>query len=214
MIHNIKAMFSDTATPHRLKYENKNPIQRFVLGRFFDAVAKEIRAIDPDKVLDFGTGEGYFLEQLEKRDLKFKSLVGIDLREDALNRARSIYSTYEFIKVDLFDWDIEHNSFDLVIASEVLEHLNDPARFLERLSLLSRGHLLLTVPLEPWFRLMNLLRFRNIRRFGNHPEHINHWGYGKFMKFVSTYVNINRSYIVFPFIVVVAEPHLNRQQGI
>ena len=206
-------MFTDTATPHRLKYENKNPIQRFVLARFFDAVAKEVRAIQPDNVLDFGTGEGYFLEQLKERGVTFKSLVGIDLREDALNRARLINPSYEFIKVDLFDWNVGHKSFDLVIASEVLEHLNDPSRFLERLSFLSRGHLLLTVPLEPWFRLMNLLRCRNIRRFGNHPEHINHWGYGEFMKFVSTYVNITKSYIVFPFIIVVAEPHLNRQQG-
>ena len=154
----MAAMFSDTATRHRRKYEDKNPIQRFVLNRFFDAVAKEIRAIQPNKVLDFGTGEGYFLEQLKKRDLTFKSLVGIDLREDALNEARLRNPSYEFIKVDLFDWNIEHKSFDLVITSEVLEHLNDPARFLEQLSLLSRGHLLLTVPLEPWFRLMNLLQ--------------------------------------------------------
>lgn len=209
----MAAMFSDTATRHRRKYENKNPIQRFVLNRFFDAVAKEIRAIQPNKVLDFGTGEGYFLEQLKKRGLTFKSLVGIDLREDALNEARLRNPSYEFIKVDLFDWNIKHKSFDLVITSEVLEHLKDPARFLERLSLLSRGHLLLTVPLEPWFRLMNLLRCRDIRRLGNHPEHINHWGYGGFKKFVSKYVNINRSYIVFPFIIVIAEPHPNRQQG-
>jgi len=54
-------MFSDTVAPNRLKYENKNPIQRLVLSRFFDAVAKEIRAIEPYKVLDFGAREGVFL---------------------------------------------------------------------------------------------------------------------------------------------------------
>jgi len=199
------SVFSDTTIRHKRKYKNKNPIQRFVLNRFFNAVAKEIRMIQPSKVLDFGTGEGYFLEQLKKRGLTFKSLVGIDLREDALNEARLRNHSYEFIKVDLFDWNIEHKSFDLVIASELLEHLEDPARFLERLSLLSRRHLLLTVPLEPWFQLMNLLRCRDIRSLGNHPEHINHWGYGGFKKFVSKYVNINRSYIVFPFIIVIAE---------
>jgi 2-polyprenyl-3-methyl-5-hydroxy-6-metoxy-1,4-benzoquinol methylase len=199
-------MFSDTATPHRHKYENKNPVQRFVLGRFFDAIVKEIREINPERVLDFGTGEGYFLEELGKRGFTFKSLVGLDLREDALNRARSIYPSYEFIKVDLFNWKIERGSFDLVVASEVLEHLNDPGRFLERLSDLSRGHLLLTVPFEPWFRLMNLLRGRNIRRLGNHPEHINRWGYGEFKKFVTKYVRTCKSYVIFPFIIVVAKP--------
>lgn len=203
---------SDTAARHHHKYENKNPIQRFVLDRFFNAVAEEIRVIMPNRVLDFGTGEGFFLEQLKRRGFTFESLVGIDLREDALNKARSGNPSYEFINVDLFSWDIEH-SFDLVIASEVLEHLNNPARYLEQLSFLCKGHLLLTVPLEPWFQLMNLLRCRDIRRLGNHPEHINHWRYGKFKDFVSKYINIKRSYIVFPFIIVISEPYPNKQQG-
>ena len=61
----MAAMFSDTATRHKRKYEDKNPIQRFVLNRFFDAVAKEIRAIQPSKVparfLTSGPGKGIFL---------------------------------------------------------------------------------------------------------------------------------------------------------
>jgi len=199
-------MIHNTVNSQHLKYGNKNPIQKFVLCRFFDAIVKEIKEIHPNTVLDFGTGEGYFLEELEKRELTFKSLVGIDLRDEALNRARTIYPSYEFIKVDLFDWNIEDHSFDLVIASEVLEHLVNPSRFLNKLTLLSRGYLLLTVPLEPWFRLMNLIRGRHILSFGNHPEHINQWGYRKFIKFVSTYVNVKKSYIKFPFIIVIAKP--------
>lgn len=205
-------MFADTSVRHRLKYENKNPIQRLVLRRFFDAVAKEIREVKADTVLDFGTGEGYFLEQLKKRGVRFRSLVGIDLREDALNRARLMNPAYNFINVDLFEWDVEPKSFDLVIASEVLEHLNNPHQFLKRLSVLSREYLLLTVPLEPWFRLMNLLRCRDIRNFGNHPEHINHWGHSEFIKFASKYVSLKKSYTVFPFIIVVAAPFGNRSR--
>jgi SAM-dependent methyltransferase len=196
----------DTALRHQHKYANKNPLQRFALGRFFDAVAEEVRALQPELTLDFGCGEGLFLQRLKERGVSLGRFCGIDLRPEALELARRRHPDDEFVCADLLTWSNSENRFDLVIASEVLEHLPGPERFLRRLIHFSSQHLLLTVPLEPWFRIMNLLRGRDLGRLGNHPEHVNLWGLRSFRKFVSPHVEIARAYTVFPFIIVVARP--------
>jgi SAM-dependent methyltransferase len=194
----------DTTQRHLRKYSNKNPVQRLVLDRFFDAVVREIRTLRPRSTLDFGCGEGLFLQKLKDRGLVLDGFCGIDLRADALEHARNLHPEYRFECVDLLRWNRPAASFDLVIASEVLEHMPEPASVLARLTHFSRQHLLLTVPWEPWFRLMNLLRGRDIGRLGNHPEHVNLWSFSGFCRFLESHVRIVRAYTVFPFTVVVA----------
>jgi trans-aconitate methyltransferase len=194
----------DTAARHRRKYDNTNPIQKFVLDRFHDALASEIRSIQPERTLEFGCGEGFLLERLMQRDIQFPSFVGIDLREDALDEARERCPQYEFLRQDLLTWSRATGSFDLVVASEVLEHLPEPDPFLARLVDLTSNRLLLTVPFEPWFRLANLARGRDILRLGNHPEHVNLWGPRSFTRFVERHARVERAYTVFPFLIVVA----------
>ena len=196
----------DTGQRHRRKYESRNPVQVWVLERFASAAAREIERLSPETVLDFGCGEGYFLERVLARGAHMPSVLGIDLRAEALTEARERCPSFAFEEVDLLSWDREPQSFDLVIASEVLEHLEAPDRYLRKLVELSRGHLLLTVPLEPWFRLLNLLRGRDLLRLGNHPEHVNLWGFRAFRRFVEQFAEIERAYRVFPFTVVVARP--------
>jgi SAM-dependent methyltransferase len=194
----------DTTTRHLKKYSNRNIIHRLTLNRFFDAVTDEIQKMNPQKVLEFGCGEGLFLKELKNRGLFFDSLVGLDLREDALEFARALHPDYKFIAADLFTCDLAKKSFDLVIAAQVLEHLPNPKDVLHQLVRHSNKNMLLTVPWEPWFRLMNLLRGRDIIRLGNHPEHINHWGVRQFTGFVSQALHITKIRTVFPFIIVSA----------
>jgi trans-aconitate methyltransferase len=195
----------DTGKRHRHKYENSNLIHQLVLGRFLDAVAGEIKSLPRGRTLDFGCGEGFSLRELSRRGVQFSQLTGIDLREDALEEARNMLPKHHFVQADLLVYDPPEGPFDLVIASQILEHLPNPEIFLQKLVRLTRGPLLLTVPLEPWFRLVNLARGRDIRRFGNHPEHINHWGGRGFRNLVETCATIAKMYTVFPFIIVIAE---------
>ncbi|MBI5142733.1 MAG: class I SAM-dependent methyltransferase [Nitrospirae bacterium] len=192
----------DTSARHLRKYTNRNPVHRLTLGRFFDALAEEMRLLNPENVLEFGCGEGLLLEQLKKRGIRFQSYTGIDLRDDALEHARSLHPEHLFLKADLLQWEHPAKSFDLVIASQVLEHLYNPEVFMERLMHYCGRDILLTVPLEPWFRIMNLLRGRDILRLGNHPEHINHWGLNEFRALVSRFASVEKAYSVFPFIII------------
>jgi len=199
----------DTAVRHLHKYTNRNPLQRVTLGRFFTRLAAIMRAemesAGPDaSVFEFGCGEGFLLRELKSRGFTARDLVGIDLREQAISEARTLHPEFKFECVNLFDWSPPHTQFDVVLASQVLEHIPQPAAVLKKLIELTAGSLILTVPCEPWFQLLNLARGRDIARLGNHPEHINRWSKRSFEKFVSKHARILSSEVEFPFIVVQA----------
>ena len=196
----------DTAKRHLHKYTNTNPLHRATLGRFFDRLTSVLQELAPRTVFEFGCGEGLLLRELKARGFSCTDLVGIDLRAQALADARSLHPEWRFDCVDLFQWTPKHPKFELVLASQVLEHIPNPEPILKRLIELTERHLVLTVPCEPWFQLLNLLRGRDLLRLGNHPEHVNRWSKAEFVKFVSQHVTVVSAEVVFPFTVVVAKP--------
>jgi 2-polyprenyl-3-methyl-5-hydroxy-6-metoxy-1,4-benzoquinol methylase len=196
---------NDSMSLQLKKYYNNNYFHKLAINRFFEVVTKELRNLPQRTVLEFGCGEGLFLKELRDRGVVFDHLVGVDLRESALEYARRINPNYVFMNLDILRSGLEKKSFDLVIASEVLEHLQEPASYLSKLVDLSRGYLFLTVPWEPWFQLMNFLRGRNVRRFGNHPEHVQHWGPNTFKNYVAQFAQVKKVLAVFPFIILVGE---------
>ena len=76
--------------------------------------------------------------------------------------------------------------FDLVTAIEVLEHLRDPLSALLEMARVSRGQMLVSVPREPLFRLLNVLRGAYWSALGNTPGHLNHWSRGSFLELLSS----------------------------
>jgi hypothetical protein len=70
---------------------------------------------------------------------------------------------------------------------------------------LTRRHLLLSVPWEPMFRGLNLMRGKHVRAWGNDPEHVNHWGRRGFFRFVEQRFSILGAPLVAPWTMVLAE---------
>lgn len=146
------------------------------------------------------------LDELAARDVKLDGYLGLDLRPDALADARSRWPSKQFVCADLLDSQFDGRTFDVSIAFEVFEHLFDPDSLLERLVSLTDRALVLTVPHEPWFQLVNLMRGRDFIRLGNHPEHVQHWNPTSFAAFINQHaevVSIQRS---FPFMIATARP--------
>ena len=157
-------------------------------------------------MLDFGCGEGFILDMMAERDVSFQSYEGVDLRPDALAEARRRWPSTRFVEANLFDAAFDQERYHTVMALEVLEHLFEPVKVLKRLVSLADEYLLLTVPNEPWFQLMNLVRGRDLIRLGNHPEHINHWNKETFADFVSPYAEVVSVTTRFPFVILLAKP--------
>lgn len=97
------------------------------------------------------------------------SVVGIDIDEAGVETARN--AGYDLHEQSAESFELEE-TFDVVVAANVIEHLACPGGMLEsaREHLNSEGHLLVTTPRThtPW----NLLRqLKNDRGITPHPEH-------------------------------------------
>ena len=99
-----------------------------------------------DRALDVGCGTGDFTAAMARAGA---DAIGVDVAEAALRRARSRHPGVEFRLVPLDGpLPFEDGSFELVWASEVIEHVADTARWLSevRRVLAPGGRLLVTTP--------------------------------------------------------------------
>jgi ubiquinone/menaquinone biosynthesis C-methylase UbiE len=114
-------------------------------------LAAEVRA--GDNALDLGCGTGEFTAQMAQAGAR---VVGVDVAEAALVRARARHPGVDFRLIP-FDEPLPFpdNGFDLVWASEVIEHIADTARWLSevRRVLAPSGRLVLTTPSHGRVRL-------------------------------------------------------------
>jgi 2-polyprenyl-3-methyl-5-hydroxy-6-metoxy-1,4-benzoquinol methylase len=100
------------------------------------------------EILDYGCGTGDHLTaplaQLGH------SVLGVDMHEESIAdaRRRTSLASLTFRAGELDDLLAERLSFDVVICSEVLEHVDDPATFLAKLRALTRadGAVIITTP--------------------------------------------------------------------
>jgi SAM-dependent methyltransferase len=106
-----------------------------------------------DRALDVGCGEGRFTVELARAGSR---PVGIEVARTAIERARAREPELDFRLVPIDGpLPLEDSSFDLVWASEVIEHVADTARWLSELRrvLAPGGLLLVTTPSHGRLRL-------------------------------------------------------------
>jgi SAM-dependent methyltransferase len=106
-----------------------------------------------ERALDLGCGEGQFTAELAGAGAE---AVGLDIASAAIERARAKHPGLDFRLASIDGpLPLEDNSFELVWASEVIEHVGDTARWLSevRRVLVPGGRLLLTTPSHGRLRL-------------------------------------------------------------
>lgn len=78
----------------------------------------------PIKILDVGCGDGVMFFLLEKRFPNYNfDLFGIDNSNIALDIANKKVKNAHFKNADVYNLPFEDNSFDLIISSDVIEHV-------------------------------------------------------------------------------------------
>ena len=163
------------------KYRTRNPIARWLMQGFLSGFDRLSSRIPPGPVLEVGCGEGELSMRLAARGHRVRGCdVSTEVIDEARGRARSAGLAVEFWQCDIQDLT-EQDAAPLVICCEVLEHLLDPQAGLERLALLARPWLIVSVPREPLWRAMNMARGKYLGQLGNTPGHLNHWGRGAFL---------------------------------
>ena len=160
---------------NRQKHESANPVQQFLIRRFHDEVVRLLEAVPHSAILDLGCGEGFVLDHLLASGID-ADLVGIDRSSTAIASARSrLGGAIDLVQGDVTSLEDLPRPFEVVMMLEVLEHLDEPDATLDLLCDLSTGHVIVSVPHEPFFRGLNLIRFKNLKRLGSDPEHVHHW---------------------------------------
>jgi len=184
----------------------KHPVNNFFLNYFSKTVVKEAKKLRPRTVLDVGCGEGFILANLKQNKVG-KEHEGIEYVDKAIKLAKQLYPTLKILKGNIYKLPYQDNSFDLVLCTEVLEHLDYPERALKELLRVTKKHLLLTVPNEPYFTIQRVLRGKNILELGDHPEHIQHWSSRSFKKFVQKQAIVKKIKRPLPWTLIIARKY-------
>lgn len=159
------------------KYNSNNIIEKFLMKNFFNKCASVLKEIDCDGglVLEAGCGEGNFTcflyNQLKDNITKMEAF---DISERCVEEAKEKCPQVSFKTGSIYEIN-KNKSYNLVVASEVLEHMDSPELAMDELLKASQKYVLITVPNEPLWRILNMARGKYWNDLGNTPGHVQHW---------------------------------------
>lgn len=182
------------------KYGTRNPLARAMTDHFLHTLRELVRATKASAVHEVGCGEGHLVvllagEGLQVRASDFSHQVVAQAKQNA--QTAGVQATFEVASV--YDLQAPAAISELVVCCEVLEHLPDPERALDILASLARPHLIVSVPREPIWRMLNMARGKYIGQWGNTPGHLNHWSRRSFLHFVQRRMEVVECRSPFPW---------------
>jgi SAM-dependent methyltransferase len=120
--------------------------------RRYGQISRRAAALAPERMLDVGCGDGRLAREI-KQVLPRVVVHGCDLSVAALNRAEGLDRRYA-VDLNVDRLPEPDGSLDLVVASEVLEHVIDPGQAVAEFHRVLRpgGHILITVPNVAFWR--------------------------------------------------------------
>jgi SAM-dependent methyltransferase len=182
------------------KYGSTNPVVKRLMNGFHRTLDDLWQKAAPDSVLDVGCGEGVLTEQWAER-LGGRRVVGIDLEDPALRSEgeQRRRQNLEFRAEEATSLSFDDDEFDLAAAIEVLEHVPDPAATLSEMARVARRWLLVSVPREPLWRVLNMARGAYWGSLGNTPGHVNHWSKRGFVDLLRRYGKVEQARSPFPW---------------
>jgi 2-polyprenyl-3-methyl-5-hydroxy-6-metoxy-1,4-benzoquinol methylase len=182
------------------KYGSRNPLVRRLMDGFERSLDELLDRSAPSSLLDVGCGEGVLVQRWAQR-LDGVRLVGIDLEEDSVQAGWAEHQApnLEYRVMEAGKLPFADGEFDLVSAIEVLEHLPDPEQTLSEMARCAARHLLLSVPREPLWRMLNLARGAYWSELGNTPGHLNHWSERSIVELLSRHGEVVEVRSPFPW---------------
>lgn len=137
------------------------------------------------KILDVGCGDGYITSLIFEN---FKDVIGIDISKKAIKFAREKNQGVTFVVGTCTNLPFSDESFDTIVASEVIEHINynDGKAFLKeaRRVLSPKGKIIISTP-----NLSNLYR-RYLRILYKNPEHLKEYTKNELIELLSAHFRV------------------------
>jgi ubiquinone/menaquinone biosynthesis C-methylase UbiE len=187
---------------NNIKYLSNNPISKYLIKNFNKKIKTIISNIEFNSFLDIGSGEGLVLTNLME-ELKNKNCYGIDINESNLKMAKKNVPFCNFKYGNIYKIPFPDNSFDIVSCMETLEHLEYPSKAIEEIKRVSSKTILVSVPREPLWSLLNIIRGKYWKYLGNTPAHLNQWSTSSIIKLLEKYFKIVKIYKPIPWTIIV-----------
>jgi SAM-dependent methyltransferase len=182
------------------KYGSTNPVVKRLMAGFEGALQELFGLADPESVLDVGCGEGVLVHRWAT-ERPGARLVGIDLEEPSIQAgwAEREAPNLEYRVMGAENLPFANGEFELASAIEVLEHVPDPEHTVAEMARCANRHLLVSVPREPLWRMLNMARGSYWSELGNTPGHLNHWSRREFVRLLSRHGKVVEVRSPFPW---------------
>ncbi|MFW5867475.1 MAG: class I SAM-dependent methyltransferase [Armatimonadota bacterium] len=172
------------------KYETSNPIERRLVEGFLSTLTEYVRSLgNVQSILDVGCGEGHVAMCL-RECVPDASYCALDIDRELVAEATADDPDAGTVVASACELPWRDRQFDLVLALEVLEHIDRPELALAEIARVTRHASIISVPNEPLWRVLNMARGAYLSDLGNTPGHLQHWGGRSFRRFLQTELEV------------------------
>ncbi|MDB5775644.1 MAG: class SAM-dependent methyltransferase [Herbaspirillum sp.] len=179
---------------HKYTEDGQGKIGKFLIDGYFRAVdelvqAVGIRELTSSKAIEIGCGEGHSTERLRGLLSGQVDFQAAEYVADLVPRAQKRNPGITVRQGSAYASGHADETFDLVFLLEVLEHLDYPIDALKEIRRILKpgGYLILGVPREPIWCMLNMTRGKYLKSFGNTPGHLNHWSTFALKRFIKAH---------------------------
>ena len=99
-------------------------------------------------ILDVGCLNGNLYNYIVENEKDIKTFTGIDLSDKLIERAKKRFPEQKWQVADCHTLPFEDNSFDVVTALEIIEHIEEPKKMIKEMARVTRsnGSIIITTP--------------------------------------------------------------------
>lgn len=139
----------------------------------FDQLLKDVK-LKNKKLLEVGHGLGFFSQEADKRGA---SVTGIDVGKKLATLSKKRVSNGKFIVASADNIPFKDNTFDIVLCTEVIEHMDNPLAALKEIYRVTKvdGLIVITTPNKVFKPLFSLLSAINVRPYHGNEKWFYPW---------------------------------------
>ena len=201
MAEDVEELNDRLAREHPINdYYAKSPLpMRLIEYKRLALIRDMVDEVPGGRILEVGSGGGHVLAMFRR-----SKLVGSDVAGVFLETARKNLEGYdvELIKGELQEQQLPAESFDRIICTEVLEHVEDPDVILTEIGRLLKpdGIAVITIPNDPLInRLKQIVRVSpvgwvlgNRIEWGGDKYHLHQWTPGEFRSYLERWFDVEQ----------------------
>ena len=198
----VEARYDAFARKHDIDdyYARSNLLIRYVEQSRLRCIKRMIAAGPQDKILEVGCGGGHVLKLFPE-----SQLTGLDVSGCMLEKARHNLQGYhvELLKGEIHELEIPDSTYDKVICTEVLEHVEQPEKILDQIRRVLKpgGTAVITLPNDYLIRrIQHMIRMSGLSRlplferiaWGGDEYHLHIWKVKQMRAMLSRHLTLRK----------------------